>query len=68
MDLGNLNLFIKMIAQEYPLSEREIAVLTGRLLADDKEFERVWTHFKNKERSFSGGVDPFKQLLMELIS
>ena len=68
MDLGNLNLFIKMIAQEYPLSEREIAVLTSRLLADDKEFEKVWIHFKNKNQSFSKGVDPFKQLLIELIS
>lgn len=57
-----------MIAQEYPLTNREIAVLTNRLLADDKEFEMVWNRFKNKERSFSGGVDPFKQLLMELVS
>lgn len=57
-----------MIAQEYPLSENEITVLTGRLLADDKEFEKVWASYKNKERSFSGGVDPFKQLLTELIS
>ena len=68
MNLGNLNLFIKMIAQEYPLSEREIAVLTSRLLADDKEFEKVWIRFKNKDQSFSKGVDPFKQLLLELIS
>lgn len=68
MDLGNLNLFIKMIAQEYPLTDKELEVLTNRLLADDKEFEKVWIRFKNKERSFSGGVDSFKQLLMELVS
>jgi len=68
MDLGNLSLFIKMITQEYPLSEREITVLSSRLLADDKEFEKVWAQFKNKGQSFSKGVDPFKQLLLELIS
>lgn len=57
-----------MITQEYPLSERDITILTNRLLADDKEFEKVWIHFKNKNHSFSKGVDPFKQLLLELIS
>lgn len=67
MDIGKFNLFIKMITEEYKLSEMQLETLTHRLLADDKEFEKVWNSFKNKSTSFKGGVDDFKFLLQELI-
>lgn len=68
MDLGNLNLFIKMIDEEYKLTEEEREILLNRMLADDKEFEKVWTIFKEKTRKYKGGVDPFRALLTELIT
>lgn len=68
MDMGNFNLFIKMIEDEYKLSESELSVLTRRMLADDKEFERVWKLYKNKSSSFKGGVDSFRSLLQELLN
>lgn len=64
MDMGKFNLFIKMIQEEYKLSESQLQTLTQRMLADDKEFERVWKSYKNK--SSRGGVDQFKFLLQEL--
>ncbi len=68
MDLGQFNLFIKMIREEYKLSDQEIDTLKNRLLADDKEFEKTWILYKNKAKSFSKGVDEFKNLLRELVS
>lgn len=68
MNTGNLNLFIKMVKDDYKLDDNEVQILGRRLMADDKEFEKVWRLFKNKGGSFRGGVDPFRPLLMELIS
>ena len=68
LDVGKLNLFMKMITDEYKLSEEELLVLSYRLMADDKEFERVWKSYNTKSTRISGGVDPFKFLLKELIS
>lgn len=65
MDMGKFNLFIKMIEEEYKLTHNQIETLTHRLLADDKEFEKVWKTFKNK--ASRSGVDEFKFLLQELI-
>lgn len=67
MDIGKLNLFLKMITEEYKLTEMQLETLTHRLLADDIEFEKVWNSFKNKHSSYRGGVDDFKFLLHELI-
>lgn len=64
--MGKFNLFIKMIQEEYKLTEPELQTLTQRMLADDKEFERVWKIFKSK--SSREGVDQFKFLLQELVS
>lgn len=66
--MGNVNLFLKMIQEEYVLTDSELSLLTTRMLADDKEFEKVWRLYKNKASMNSGGVDLFKQLLRELIS
>jgi hypothetical protein len=68
MDMGNLNLFIKMIREDYKLNEVELERLRQRLLADEREFEKVWQLYKNKSADFIGGVDKFKSLLLDLIS
>lgn len=67
MDMGNFNLFIKMIQEEYRLTGHQLETLTTRMLADDKEFEKVWGLYKNKNKRFRGGVDDFKGLLLELL-
>ena len=68
MDMGVLQLAMKLIGEEYKLSDREVQVLTRRMLADDYEFERVWSQYRNKSRAFRGGVDKFKDLLKELLA
>jgi hypothetical protein len=68
MDMGIFNLFIKMIREEYALQDGDIEVLRQRLLADDKEFEKVWRFYKNKSTKFSGGVDQFKSVLQDLLN
>ena len=68
MDMGNFNLFIKMIQDEYKLTGNQLEVLTSRMLADDKEFEKVWGLYKNKSKSFKSGVDSFKWMLQDLIA
>jgi hypothetical protein len=68
MDVGKFNLFLKMIEEEYKLSHEEIDILTHRLLADDKEFEKIWKLYKNKNATYSGGVDKFKSILNDLLN
>lgn len=68
MNLNNFNLFLKMIREEYKLSEAELETLAHRLLADEKEFERVWRLFINKSSRVRDGVDQFKFTLQELIA
>lgn len=65
--MGSFNLFIKMVKEEYALGDTELELLSQRLLADDKEFERVWRTYKNKGSISFGGVDRFKALLLDLI-
>lgn len=57
-----------MIREEYGLSEEELLILKHRLLADEKEFDRVWKAYKNKSSTFSKGVDSFRSLLQELLN
>lgn len=68
MDMGSFNLFIKMIVEEYKLSQFQIETLRNRLLADDQEFEMIWALYKCKSKLFSKGVDPFKSKLLDLIT
>jgi|GEM_PF-1845520 hypothetical protein len=68
MDMGNFNLFMKMIQDEYRLTATQLETLAHRMLADDKEFEKVWRLYKTKNSRYSGGVDDFKHLLQELLS
>lgn len=65
MNLGHLNLALKMIQEEYKLTNDQIQLLSRRMMADDKEFERMWGQFKNRKL---GKVDTFRELLSELLS
>lgn len=67
MNMGNLHLFIKLIRTDYQLNEDEIIKLTHRMLADDREFERVWEIYKNKARKTKSGVDGFQSCLQDLL-
>lgn len=67
MDMGRLSLAIKLIQEEYRLTDHEMKIFTHRMLADESEFERVWEIYKNKSLKFRGGVDKFKDILSELI-
>lgn len=65
MNLGQLNFALKMIQDAYKLSEPQVQILSRRMMADEKEFDRVWSHFK--ERRIGNG-DTFRELLVELLS
>lgn len=65
MNLGQLNFALKMIQDAYKLSEQQVQVLSRRMMADDKEFDRVWIHFKNRR---IGNVDTFREMLLELLN
>lgn len=67
MDLGKFNLFIKMIEEEYKLGQRDLQKVSERLLADDVEFDKVWTLYRSKTSRARNGVDPFKPVLNELL-
>ncbi len=56
-----------MIREEYGLNDKEISILRARLIADEKEFDKVWKAYKNKSATFQKGVDPFRSLLQELL-
>jgi hypothetical protein len=68
MDMGNLHLFLKLIKDDYKLTDSQLNTLTTRMLADDSEFERVWKLYKNKARKTHRGVDQFQSLLHDLLS
>ena len=67
MDIGAYNLFMKMIEDEYKLSQRELHKIGQRLLADDAEFDKVWKLYRNKAGRSRGGNDEFRPVLLELI-
>lgn len=63
-----MNLFIKMIRDEYKLNESELITITRRMLADEREFERIWKMYKTKSLRVIGGVDEFKTVLQDLLT
>lgn len=65
MDLDRFSLFLKMLLSSYPLRDEDIEKISTRLLADEVEFFRVWTHFQNRE--VLDGVDNFKPFLEDLL-
>jgi hypothetical protein len=68
MNTGTLNLFIKMVSSDYALDHEQANVLKNRMLADDREFERIWELYKSRARKTKKGVDQFASTLQELIS
>lgn len=68
MDSGQVSLFIKMIREEYKLSETELTIITRRMLADDREFDRIWKLYKSKSIRVYGGFDEFKSVLQDLLN
>lgn len=68
MDMGQLQLFIKMIREDYALSDYQLEVLKNRMLSDDTEFEKVWRAYKNKARKTNKGVDQFQAMLNDLLN
>lgn len=65
MNEGQFNLAMKMIKEDYKLEDQQMLILSRRLMADDREFEKIWTAFKNRRL---GSVDTFRELLRELLS
>lgn len=65
MNLGQLNLALKMIKEEYKLSDSQVQVLSRRMMADDREFDRMWTLYKNRR---NGKTDTFLELLRDLLN
>lgn len=67
MDIGAFNLFMKMIEEEYKLSQRDLHRVGQRLLADDTEFDKVWKLYRTKATRTRSGNDPFRPVLLELL-
>jgi hypothetical protein len=65
MNEGQFNLAMKMIKEDYKLEDQQILMISRRLMADDREFEKVWSAFKGRR---IGSVDTFRDLLRELLS
>ena len=63
-NFGQLNLALKLIQEEYKLSESQILILSRRMMADEREFERIWNLFKSRR---SGKVDSFLEILKDLL-
>jgi hypothetical protein len=66
MSLPRLELALTMIKNEYKLTSEQVTKIKRRLMADDKEFEKVWNTYQDKVQR--KGVDKFKDLLAELLS
>jgi hypothetical protein len=67
MNMGDFNLFMKMIEEEYKLSFHDLQRISRRLLADDSEFEKVWKLYRTKATRSRFGNDDFRPVLHELI-
>ena len=65
MNLNQFNLALKMIQDDYKLSDEQLKILTTRLLADEREFDRMWSVYKKRRQ---GKEDIFKDILRELLS
>jgi len=65
MNTGQLSLALKMIQEDYKLDDRQMQVLSRRLIADDREFDRLWNAFKTRRL---GNSDTFVDLLRELLA
>ncbi|WPU66861.1 hypothetical protein [Peredibacter starrii] len=50
------------------MSETELTIITRRMLADDREFDRIWKLYKSKSIRVYGGFDEFKSVLQDLLN
>ena len=64
MNLNEFNLALKMIQDDYKLTPQELERLSRRLMADDREFERLWALYKRRR---TGKTDVFIEGLKELL-
>jgi len=64
MNLNEFNLALKMIQDDYRLTSEELERLTPRLLADEREFDRLWGLYKRRR---TGKTDVFIGTLKELL-
>lgn len=65
MNLDQFNLALKMIQEDYKLSDDQLKILMNRLMADEREFDRMWSFYKRRRQ---GKEDIFKDILRELLS
>lgn len=65
MNTGQFSLALKMIQEDYKLDDSQMQVLSRRLIADDREFDRLWKAFKARRL---GNSDSFIDLLRELLA
>ena len=65
MNFNQINLALKMIKEEYRLTEAQMETLQRRLMADEREFERMWAVFKSRR---PGKVDVFIETLRDLLA
>lgn len=65
MNEGQFNLAMKMIKEDYKLDEQQMLIISRRLMADDREFDKIWSAFKNRRL---GSIDTFRDILRELLS
>lgn len=65
MNFNQMNLALKMIKEEYRLTEAQMETLQRRLMADEREFDRMWSVFKSRR---PGKVDVFIETLRELLA
>ena len=65
MNLGQLNLALKMIQEEYKITDSQVQILSRRMMADEREFERMWNLFRNRRM---GKSDTFIELLRDLVN
>ncbi len=65
MNFNQMNLALKMIKEEYRLTEAQMETLQRRLMADEREFDKMWNVFKSRR---PGKVDVFIETLRELLA
>lgn len=68
LDMQIFTLFIKLVREDYKLSEKEVTKLSRRMMADEREFSRVWEIYQRRAKRPKDGVDEFKPILSDLLS
>jgi len=64
MFIQDLAYALKLIKEEYRLLDDQVAKIHDRLIADDREFDKLWRAYKKKGPE---GRERFKEILGELL-